>query len=119
VQSIIKLVPVGRSMRKDSLRLISAPILSIAPPLVSPGKHRVEIPTLMRRTHPVQNPLFIQRFERRVPVAHDCLANVVEAMVAVDGHFFLGHRGDGLGVIRVAEEIETVKLVEHGDTVDV
>lgn len=101
--SIIKIVPVCWSMRKDSLWLID--ILFIAPPLVSPSEHRVEISTLVDRPHPIQNPLAVQHFERRVAVAHDGLTDVVEAVIAVDAHFLLGHCGDGFGIIREAKEI--------------
>jgi hypothetical protein len=98
-------------MRNDSLCLIATVMLFITPPLISPGEHRVEIPTLMDRSHPIQNPLTVQHFERRVAVAHDGLTDVVEAVVAVDAHFLLGHCGDGLRIIREAKEI---LASEHG-----
>lgn len=86
---LVKIIQVGRCMRK-STTCIPRPMHFIRPMLVRPRKDLIEITALMDSSHAVDSH-FGHWLESRVCMAHENLSDIVEAMIAVEGDFFLVH----------------------------
>ena len=58
----------------------------------------------MRRSHAVDANLS-DEFKRRIAIAHDSLADIVDTMVTMQYYLVRGHIRNGFGIVREAEEI--------------
>ena len=86
---LIKIIQVCRCMRKLTAG-IPRPMHFIRPMLVCPRKDLIEITALMDNSHAVDSH-FGHWLKCGICMAHENLSDIVEAVITVEGHFFLVH----------------------------
>lgn len=107
-------IPVRRGM--SDLPWGISIILLIRPMLIRPSKHLVIAPTHVRCSNAV-NANLREWLKGHIAGAHNGLPDVVDAVVAVVDDLVGRIVLDGLRLVGVPDEVETVQLVEHADAI--
>lgn len=116
LSSLGEIIPLPGGMRDPTSR-IPRPFYFVGAMFVSPAKHALEIPALMRSPHTIDAHRR-QGLQGEIPRAHDGLPNVVQTVIPVELYLFWREIFDRLGIVGVPEKIEAVQLVEHGDAIN-
>lgn len=108
------MIPLARGMRDFPMSIPRAFLVRTV--VVTPREKFVEITTLMSSAHPV-DPGHIERLKGSVASAHDALSDIVQAVVTMQTDIVRSHILHGFRPVRESQEVETMELMEHGDSV--
>ena len=113
---ITQLVAVSRRVGNGASTAVKVAVLLVRAMLIGKGEHAVVVAAQVGGAHAVDADLG-QGLQAGVAGAHDGLADVVDAVVAVVLDLVGRVVDNGVRVVGEPEEVEAVQLVEHGDAV--